>query len=272
MPELPEVETVRRTLERYLQDVRIEGVKVHYDKILANETKKSLQEKLKGQTIRKMGRRGKWLIFELDDYDFISHLRMEGKYFFKLPDEERSKHEHVVFLLSDGRELRYHDTRKFGRMYLFPKDTCLQQEPLSKLGKEPWDDTLTSKYLMEQFQKRNIPIKTVLLDQSVITGIGNIYADEILFKAHIHPLTIASSLTKQKCEKIRNATREILEEAISMGGTTIRSYESEKGVHGKFQQNLKIHNQKVCATCGNNVERIFVGGRSTYFCQNCQKK
>ena len=110
-----------------------------------------------------------------------------------------------------------------------------------------------------------------MLDQSVLSGIGNIYADEILFQAKIHPLSLASQLTKKDCQKILTSSQQILEEAISMGGTTIRSYESEKGVHGRFQQNLLVHNQENCTICKHSIERIFIAGRSTYFCKKCQK-
>jgi len=272
MPELPEVETVKRTLERYLLGRKIENVHVYYSRILANITVEELKKKLINQTIIAMNRRGKWLIFEMDDYDLVSHLRMEGKYFFKNSDDEITRHEHVIFTLDNGKELRYQDTRKFGRMYLFKKDTLYQELPLSEIGKEPWDSTLTEKYLKEKLKDKKIPIKTSLLDQTIIAGIGNIYADEILFLSGIHPLKSSSKLTKKNREDIILSTRKILGDAIEMGGTTIRSYESEKGVHGRFQQNLLIHTLTNCSRCNTLVEKIFVGGRGTYFCKNCQKR
>ena len=266
MPELPEVETVKRTLEHYLVGKRIEQVTVYYPKIIANQTKREFEKKLEGEVIESFSRRGKWLIFHL------THLRMEGKYFMQSSSEEKNCHEHVVFSLSDGTELRYQDTRKFGRMYLFDKGLYLDELPLRDVGYEPWSESLTESYLKAKFKGKRIPIKTTLLDQSIIAGIGNIYADEILFKAHIHPLKMTCQLTKKDCTKIIEATRIILEEAISMGGTTIRSYESEKGVHGRFQQQLLVHNQTVCQVCSYPITRIVVGGRSTYFCGHCQKK
>lgn len=272
MPELPEVETVKRTLERYLVGRKIVDIRVHYSKILANVRKEEFQKKLIDQTITGMNRRGKWLIFEMNDYDLVSHLRMEGKYFLKNPKEELTKHEHVTFTLDNGKELRYQDTRKFGRMYLFKKGTLYQELPLSEIGKEPWDSSLTEEYLKEKWKDKKIPIKTSLLDQTVIAGIGNIYADEILFLAGIHPLKSSCKLTKKNRNDIIEATRKILGDAIEMGGTTIRSYESEKGVHGRFQQNLLVHTLTVCSKCGGAVEKIVVGGRGTYFCKSCQKR
>ena len=270
MPELPEVETVRRTLQSLVVGKKIEKVEVHYEKIIANETKEAFQKKLVGEVIREIHRKGKWLIFELDHYDLLSHLRMEGKYFLKTNQEPLSKHEHVVFCLDYPQELRYHDTRKFGRMYLFEKGLCMTCEPLQELGYEPWDENLTDSNLYKLLQKKKVPIKTSLLDQSVIAGIGNIY--EILFLSHIHPLKFSFQLTKKDCQRIIGATQKILYQAIEMGGTTIRSYESAQGVHGRFQQHLLVHNQTKCPVCQKDIERITVGGRSTYFCPNCQKR
>ena len=272
MPELPEVETVKRTLERYLVGRKIIDIHVYYSKIIANAKEEEFKEKLKNQIITGMNRRGKWLIFELEDYDLVSHLRMEGKYFLKNPSEEVNKHEHVTFTLDNGKELRYQDTRKFGRMYIFKKGTLYQELPLVEIGKEPWDDTLTEEYLKEKLKDKKIPIKTSLLDQSIIAGIGNIYSDEILFLSGIHPLKSSCKLTKKNRIDIIESTRKILGDAITMGGTTIRSYESAKGVHGRFQQNLLVHTLINCSKCIGKVEKIVVGGRGTYFCKNCQKR
>ncbi len=272
MPELPEVETVKRTLERYLVGRKIIDIHVYYSKILANTSVDDFKEKVKNQMIIGMDRRGKWLIFKLEDYDLVSHLRMEGKYFLKHPNEEITKHEHVTFTLDNNQQLRYQDTRKFGRMYVFKKDTLYQELPLSEIGKEPWDTSLTEDYLKEKLQDKRIPIKTSLLDQTIIAGIGNIYADEILFLSGIHPLKCSCKLTKKNRLDIIESTRKILEDAIIMGGTTIRSYESEKGVHGRFQQNLLVHTVAVCSKCNTEIEKIVVGGRGTYFCKNCQKR
>ncbi len=272
MPELPEVETVKRTLERYLVGRKIIDINVYYSKILANVKEEEFKKMLINQTITNMNRRGKWLIFELNDYDLVSHLRMEGKYFLKSPNDEVNKHEHVTFTLDNGKELRYQDTRKFGRMYLFKKGTLYNELPLSEIGKEPWDESLTEEYLKEKLKDKKIPIKTSLLDQTIIAGIGNIYADEILFLSSIHPLKSSCKLTRKNRIDIIESTRKILGDAITMGGTTIRSYESDKGVHGRFQQNLLVHTLTTCSQCNGVVEKITVGGRGTYFCKNCQKR
>lgn len=207
-------------------------------------------------------------MFELNDYYLLSHLRMEGKYFI---DGDITKHDHVIFYLNDG-ILKYNDTRKFGRMYLLKKDEVYKSKPLCELGLEPWDETLNYKYLKNKYKNKKLPIKTLLLDQSIITGIGNIYADEILFKSQINPLKKGSDLQEEDLNKIIFYMKEILEEAIKMGGTTIKSYESARGVHGKFQNHLLVHNHEgdKCPKCDNIIVKVKVNGRSTYYCTNCQ--
>ena len=173
-----------------------------------------------------MKRYGKWLMFVLDDYYLLSHLRMEGKYFFKSKQDELLKHEHVVFTLDNNEELRYHDVRKFGKMWIIEKDKINEIGPLTELGYEPWDIKLDSDYLKQKYQKKKLPIKTVLLDQSIITGIGNIYADEILFLSKINPEKISNTLNNKELDSIIENTKLVLEDAIKQGGSTIRSYTS----------------------------------------------
>lgn len=273
MPELPEVETVKNTLKRLVLNKKIIDVDVWYTKIIEFPSSTEFIKKIKGQTINDIKRRGKWLVFELDDYFMLSHLRMEGKYFIKRTQDELNKHEHVVFKLDSGEELRYRDTRKFGRMLLVNKDELTNVKQIKELGLEPWDETLTSSYLLEKYKNKRLPIKTVILDQSIITGIGNIYADEILFLSRINPLKVTSKLTESDCANIIKYTKEVLEQAIELGGTTIRTYESSEGVHGRFQNNLLVHNHvgEKCPNCQNIIEKIVVGGRGTYYCKVCQK-
>ncbi len=273
MPELPEVETVKNSLKNRLLGKRILSVKVVYSNIIEFPSVSEFERKIKGQTIRDMNRYGKWIIFVLDDYYLLSHLRMEGKYFFKNKDEAMLKHEHVVFFLDDGIELRYHDVRKFGKMLLIPHSDIKKYGPFLKMGLEPWDDRLDVTYLKDKFCRKNIPIKSVLLDQSIIVGIGNIYADEILFLSGIHPLKKASCLSFEELDFIISNTKKVMDEAIKKGGTTIRSYTSVNGVHGLFQQELLVHgrDRKKCFKCGHFIEKIRVGGRGTYFCPSCQK-
>ena len=273
MPELPEVETVKETLKLKLIGKKIKDIKVYYDGIIAYPEVKEFSKQIKNLPIKDIKRRGKWLMFDLDNYYLLSHLRMEGKYFFKNKEDKLDNHEHVVFTLDDDEELRYRDTRKFGKMYLIKKEDINSIGPIKDLGLEPWDDSLTKEYLRSKYKNKKLPIKTVLLDQSIIVGIGNIYADEILFLSKLNPLTRCCDLDDTALENIIKYTKEVLEKAIKLGGTTIRTYTSVDGVHGKFQNELLIHgkNKGVCPTCGQPIEKIRVGGRGTYYCTNCQK-
>ncbi len=271
MPELPEVETVKETLKKLVVNKQINNVNIYYDKIIEFPTCDDFKKNLIGETIVDIKRRGKWLMFELKNYFLLSHLRMEGKYLFREIGSEVTKHEHISFILDDC-ELRYKDTRKFGRMYLFKKDEAFNNKPLNELGKEPFDETLDVTYLKTKYAKKRLPIKTVLLDQSIIVGIGNIYDDEVLFLSQINPLTQANMLTNEQLQKIIDNTKSVLTKAINLGGTTIRSYESSEGVHGRFQNELLIHGRSgQCIICGSEIVKIKVGGRGTYYCPSCQK-
>ena len=272
MPEIAEVETVRNTLKRRILHKKIKEVEVYYERMIENNIN-DFKKNLIGESFIDIKRRGKWLIFETETYYLLSHLRMEGKYFIKDREEAKEKHEHVIFVFDDDMTLRYADTRKFGRMNLILKQDLEQTECIQKQGLEPGDKNLTDEYLLQKFKSKHIPIKTALLDQTIISGLGNIYANEVLFYAKINPLKPVGSLTKDECEKICEGAREIIREAIQMGGTTIRSYTSSLGVTGRFQQNLKVHKRdgESCFVCGAKIENIKVGGRSTYYCPKCQK-
>ena len=272
MPELPEVETVKNGLIEKVKGKTITKCSVRWDGIIAYPDTKSFIKEIENQTINDITRRGKFLLFILDDYYLTSHLRMEGKYFIKAPSEPLSKHDHVIFTLNNNEELRYNDTRKFGKMHLVKKDE-LYNSPVSKLGKEPWDKELTIDYLKEKLNKKKA-IKTLLLDQEIITGIGNIYADEILFASRIHPETNGSELTNKNLQDIIDNTRSILSKAIELGGTTIHTYTAVDGITGRFQQELLVHGKKdeLCPNCKNKIVKITVNTRGTYYCPNCQKK
>lgn len=274
MPELPEVETVRQSLKIRLINKKIKSVRVLWDNIIAYPSKEDFIKTITDKTIIDIQRRGKFLMFDLNDYYLLSHLRMEGKYFFKNKDEVIDKHEHIIFDLDDDIELRYKDTRKFGKMYLINKSEINSIGPLVNLGLEPWDDNLTSDYLLDKYKNKKLPIKSVLLDQSIIVGIGNIYADEILFLSKINPLKKCNLINDKEANDIIKYTREVLEKAIKMGGTTIRTYSSVDGVHGLFQQELLVHGKDkgFCPVCNSKINKIKVGGRGTYYCPICQKE
>lgn len=273
MPELPEVETVKNTLKQQILHKQIKQVNIYHNNTIEYPDPETFQHQIANETIHDLQRRGKWILFELDHYYLLSHLRMEGKYFIRQASDEKLKYELVSFNFTDQTTLRYCDMRKFGKMHLLPKENVNKVPPLNELGLEPWDNHLTHAYLKEKWKSKSLPIKTALLDQTVIVGIGNIYADEILFLCKINPLKKVNELTTKDQENIIYNTREVLEKAIKNGGTTIRSYTSSEGVHGRFQQELLVHNQdnKECSICHTKIIKTKVGGRGTYYCPTCQK-
>lgn len=269
MPELPEVETVLRTLEDKIKDREITSIKILYKPIVVDD-EKTFKKKLVGQHFRQFKRRGKYLIFELDDISLVSHLRMEGKYYILTPNDKIDKHTHVIFDLDDGRQLRYHDVRKFGRMELIPKDDTY--DDFKNLGPEPFSKNFNLKYVKEYTKNLKKPIKEVLLDQSFVAGVGNIYADEILWSIKVNPLRPANKLKDEEIKALIKYTKAILKKAIKAGGTTIRSYTSSLGVTGLFQLSLNCHTVKECKRCRSEIKKIRVGGRGTYYCPKCQSK
>ena len=268
MPELPEVETVRRTLANFVIGKRIEDIKITYTKIIVGDAQE-FAHRLKGQKICDIDRVGKYLVFVLERDAFVSHLRMEGKYNIVDGDVPLGKHEHVTFIFDDGSQLRYADTRKFGRMELVDREDYRMNLPLSKLGAEPWDADVEEVYT--KIHRSALPIKTLLLDQSIMTGIGNIYANEICFRMRIDPKTPGNKLSKKRTAELIEISGEILKEAIKQGGTTIHSF-SANGIDGLFQTKLQVHTQKVCPLCGGEITKEQLNGRGTYYCRKCQNK
>ena len=274
MPEKPEVITVCKKLEKKLLNRKITDCKVYYDKIIDYPNVKDFIKEIKNQTMNSFTTRGKWIVIELDDYYLLAHLRMEGKFFFREKNTPIEKHHHVSFTIDDNEELHFVDVRKFARLKLIPKDKIETMPPFTELGLEPWDSKLTVSYLKEKYKNKNLPIKTVLLDQSIITGIGNIYDDEILFMSKINPLTKAKNLSDKDLSNIIKNTVVVLDKAIKEGGTTIRNYTSEEGVTGMFQNSLLVHTKvgEPCPKCKSTIIKIKVGGRGTYYCPKCQKE
>ncbi len=269
MPELPEVRTVASVLRKELINKKITNIEIIYPKIIAKD---SLDiNNLISKTLFGIKTRGKYLLFDFEEYILISHLRMEGKYFIKNPNDSIQKHEHIIFTFNNNFSLRYHDTRKFGRMELIKKDQLEVNKSISKLASEPFDIKVEDFY--NKIKNKNIPIKSLLLDQTIINGLGNIYVNEVLFAAKINPLKNGKNITKDETEKIINYSIEILNLAIKEGGTTIKSYTSSLGVTGKYQDYLQVHMKEnsPCKICGKPIKKLAVGGRSTYFCENCQK-
>lgn len=272
MPELPEVETVRKTLVPLIQGKVIENVQVYWDKIIQTPSVAEFCQALVGEEVVDVKRRGKYLIFELTHYQLISHLRMEGKYGLAKVGEPHTKHLHVVFTFKDGWELRYFDVRKFGRMALVPKGQAASYPGILKLGPEPFPETFDLPAFQAALQRSSKEIKPLLLEQKVVTGLGNIYVDEALWESKIHPLTPAKKMTHAEIKKLHQAIIDVLGRAIISGGTTIRSYHNAVGEAGHFQVELAVYGKtgEPCPRCQTAIEKIKVGGRGTHFCPHCQ--
>jgi formamidopyrimidine-DNA glycosylase len=274
MPELPEVETVRKTLKQLVLNKCIDHISIYWPKIIKYPLEiEQFKDALRGETILEIGRRGKFLIFYTDHYTLISHLRMEGKYGLFQEEEPLDKHTHVIFHFSDHTELRYRDVRKFGTMHLYTKGEEFQKEPLCSLGPEPFSGEFTQEYLAEKLKKTNRKIKPALLDQKILVGLGNIYVDEALFRAGIHPERQANSLNDEEILVLHREIISTLNEAVKLGGSTIRSYVNSQGQIGMFQLELYAYGRKgeACKRCGTLMEKTVVGGRGTHYCPNCQK-
>ncbi|MEA5026204.1 Formamidopyrimidine-DNA glycosylase [bioreactor metagenome] len=271
MPELPEVETVLQTLQKQIEHRKITDIEIRWVNIIAYPQPEVFQRVLTGHEFTGFHRLGKYLIFTLQDLTLICHLRMEGKFYLEPSDSPLEKHTHVIFHLDDGRQLRYNDTRKFGKMYLYqPGEKWLA---LNNVGLDPWDRQLTTDYLTAKLHHKKMPLKQALLDQSIIAGIGNIYADEICFACRKSPMLSVDNLTEKDLQELINQTRSILQEAIAAGGTTIRSYTSSLGISGRFQQSLQVHTRvnQPCHCCQTKIVKTRVAGRGTYYCPHCQE-
>lgn len=265
MPELPEVRTVVKTLKNNILNKEIKEIKIIYPKMI---TEDSLDlNLLKGKKIKDIETKGKFILFKIDKYTLISHLRMEGKYYLKNIKDAPVKHEHIIFIFTDNTTLTYHDTRKFGRMTLL--DDITKSKSLINLGKEPFD--ISSETLYEKINKRKTPIKTILLNQEIMSGLGNIYVDEVLFEAKINPHKKGNNITKEETTKIIDSSIKILNQAIKEKGTTIRSYTSSLGVYGNYQNYLKVYGKEICPVCKNKLTKDKIGGRSTTYCSYCTK-
>ena len=273
MPELPEVETVKNVLLPIVKGHTIQKIDILRKSIIHSDINKFVKG-LQGETFLDISRIGKFLIFHLtNDKVLISHLRMEGKYYEYLESDSDSKYARVVFHFENGHKLCYDDSRTFGMMILSSESEYLQEKEIAKLGPEPFAiDDVTP--LLKKSKGKKLPIKSNLLDQSLMTGLGNIYVDEVLFASKIHPLTSSHLINKQQWETIVKNARDILNTAIESGGSTIKSYHPGKDISGNFQTRLKAYGKagELCPNCGATFRFIKVGGRGTTFCPRCQLK
>ena len=272
MPELPEVETVRRGLERLVVGKTIGQVRVRYAKMIGTGVDSFVHD-LPGQTIERIGRRGKYLLFYLTGGVLVSHLRMEGKYLFYPDEVPERKHAHVFFETTDGGTLVYEDVRKFGTMELLRKDQLEAYFAARKLGPEPTEADFLLSPFAAALSRSKKPIKPYLLEQTLVVGLGNIYVDEALWRARIYPARPADSLKPTEVKRLREQIIEVLQLGIEKRGSTIRTYRNALGEDGTMQDFLQVYGKtgQPCARCGSPIEKIKLGGRGTHLCPHCQK-
>lgn len=273
MPELPEVETVRRGLERLVVGRRILDVVIRY-KPLVKTGSEDLELALLGQTIHAIRRRGKYLIFDFGEQIMLSHLRMEGKYLIFTDEEPDNKHFHAFFTLDNGVVMVYQDVRKFGTLELINKSSEQSYFIQKKIGPEPTQEDFKLRPFETALLLSQKLIKPYLLEQSLVAGLGNIYVDEVLWAARVHPERVSSSLKKAEIKRIHDETIRILQMGIAKGGSTIRTYKNALGEDGTMQEEHQVYGKtgQPCARCGREIVKIQVRGRGSHFCPKCQKK
>ncbi|MDG1287622.1 MAG: bifunctional DNA-formamidopyrimidine glycosylase/DNA-(apurinic or apyrimidinic site) lyase [Rickettsiales bacterium] len=275
MPELPEVETTRRGLHSYLNGKTIENVEVRR-RDLRWEVPGKFEEVLEGQKLESFRRVGKYLVLDLPNkQSIIGHLGMSGTFRVEphMPDELR-KHDHVILHMDSAEVAIFNDPRRFGFLLLCQTAALLEHPRLNRMGSDPFDEAkFTVDYLQTKLAKRKGHIKPVLLDQALIAGIGNIYASEALFMSFIHPKRAANSLTRKEITILIQSIKEVLEAAIASGGSTLRDFLGSDGEAGYFQHAFKVygHAKEPCSVCSSPLEVEVMAGRSTFFCENCQK-
>lgn len=280
MPELPEVETIVKGLRENILGKKVQKAEIRYGnifrdcsgKIFSEDNLKKAIKNIEGQRIIAVRRRGKYIIFELDDFSLIVHLRMTGK-FSSEPAILKDKHTHVIFFFGEDDFLAYNDVRKFGTIQVIACEEEFEKTTASRLGPEPLGDEFTLEYLLQELKQTKKNIKAFLLTQEKIAGIGNIYADEILFYAGVNPLRPGNTISAEEGEKLYHGIKEKLLLGIEAGGASIRNYVNEKGEKGKFQDLIQVYGRKgcCCPKCGAEFITKTVAGRTSTFCPQCQK-
>ena len=273
MPELPEVETIRRQLAPHLEGRTFESVEIHDHRWTLPAPPELIAAELTGAHVEAIGRLGKYMIWQLDgDRSLLVHLRMTGSLLMDADPE--SPHTRARFELSDGHVLTYVDPRRFGTAHLMLSAAARDAYLGARLGAEPFTPEFTAAYLRGQARGRSAPVKAFILDQRRIAGVGNIYADEALHRARVHPLRPAGALTLAQWSAVKVAIEEALAAGIDAKGASIDDFRHVDGARGSFQDRFLVHTRagEPCPTCGTAIRKMVVGGRGTYVCEHCQPK
>ena len=271
MPELPEVETIKNDLHPLLVGRTIVAVKRGWEGCVDRPSVEGFYDQIVGRHIEGVARRGKFLVLKLSGgRTLLVHLRMTGRLLIKEASAPWETHTHLSLRLDDGRELRFVDVRKFGRLYLLAEP----EEVLGDLGPEPLEEAFGAEEFCSLFRNRRGMIKPLLLNQRFIAGLGNIYADEALFQARLHPRRKAETLTLEELTNLYDAIKQVLRRGIKDGGTSLTDYVRPDGGAGRHQEQLLVFRraEEPCPRCGTAIERIVVGGRGTFICPRCQEE
>ena len=274
MPEMPEVEIIRRYLDKMVQGQQIMSVDIVLPRMIKWPEPEKFRSLVTGQRIESMARRGKYLLIELTGgREVVFHLRMTGRLVYEPEGVNHDSHARVIFKLGNGASLVYGDTRTLGTIHGLQAGERWRLKGLSEMGPEPLSDDFTAEYLQGVAQKRKGAIKSFLLNQKYISGIGNIYADEALFLAHVHPRRQAGSLSHEECRSLWASVNQVIEAGIRDGGTTFRDYRNGAGGKGNHQDHLYVYHRQgePCRQCGVLIEYAKVGGRGTHYCPLCQR-
>ncbi|AIK97215.1 bifunctional DNA-formamidopyrimidine glycosylase/DNA-(apurinic or apyrimidinic site) lyase [Candidatus Odyssella acanthamoebae] len=276
MPELPEVETVCRGLEQMLQGYQIDAVELRRLD-LRYPFPPLMNERLEGTKVIEVERRAKYILMHTDlGHTWLIHLGMSGRIHELAGTDTPGKHDHAIIHLQDGRRIAYNDPRRFGYMDLLPRAFIHQSIHLKNLGLEPLAPDLTAEIFHTLLSKAKRPIKTTLLDQRLVVGLGNIYVCEALWQSKIHPEEQASTLTKRQAEILLESARDILQKAIKAGGSTLKDYRQVNGELGYFQHTFSVYDRETGAcqrpSCSGTIKRMNQSGRSTFYCPSCQRR
>ena len=280
MPELPEVETIRRGLREKIKNKQIKDAVINVGKIVKKPSLGEFITKIKGKKIKEVDRRGKYIIIYLDSKDkLIVHLGMTGLLIYpydnKITEKEiKPKHNHLIFTFTDDTQLVFNDVRRFGKIFLV--SNIDEVESIAKLGVEPLEDYFTEEVFIQVLnKKKKSKIKPFLMNQKFITGLGNIYANEVLYRSNIHPLRLISSLNKKEIGNLYQQIKLVLSEAVELRGSTVadEAYRDTDGEKGKFAKKLQVYARKgePCTKCGHSIEVVRIEGRSSFICPQCQK-
>ncbi|SHO51445.1 bifunctional DNA-formamidopyrimidine glycosylase/DNA-(apurinic or apyrimidinic site) lyase [Desulfopila aestuarii] len=276
MPELPEVETICRGIRPHIIDRAIEKISYSGKKLRIAVPIDEIRDTLIGRRITGVRRRAKFILVEMEDKSLLAiHLGMTGNLGIFSPERKIAKHCHLQFLLSDGMELRYADARRFGSIQALSSEEAreIENSLFRTTGPEPFSDEFTADYLFQISRGRNVPVKSFIMTNQVVAGVGNIYANESLFQAGIDPNRSASSITFEHCAMLITRIREVLSNAIACGGSTISDYVNANQEGGYFQINFQVYGRggEICKSCNSTIVKVQIRGRTSYYCPKCQR-